>query len=100
MVEVDVSSLENEDKDGLSSFIESKLLVKSDRSGDIVTFEDKTERTHVSSPEIRTYLKRYLHQRNLRKRFRILGDGGVLKFVSRPEHEVSEEEEEEEQSKK
>ena len=101
MVEVDISSLDGEDKDGLADFVESKLLVKADRSGDTVTFEDKTEKTHVTSPEIRTYLKRYLHQKNLRKRYRVLGDGdGVLKFVTKPQEEDEEEDEEEEKESK
>ena len=51
MVTVDVADLESEVKEGVVSFIESKLPLKSEKEGDIVTFEDKSSRSHVSSPE-------------------------------------------------
>ena len=99
MVEVNVAELDGEEKDGVGSFIESKLAVKMERKGDTVSFEDKSERTHVTSPEIRTYLKRYLHKRGLKKEFRLLSEDGALKFVKRPEHEIEEKEEAKEESK-
>jgi hypothetical protein len=99
MVEVDIAELEGEEKDGLGSFIESKLAVKMERKGDTVSFEDKSERTHVSGPEIRTYLKRYLHKHGLKKEFRLLSEDGTLKFVKRPRQEKDENEEEEEETK-
>jgi hypothetical protein len=92
MPSVDVSQLEAESKDGLVSFVESKLPVKSSRNGDVVTFEDKSEKTHVSAPEIRTYLKRYLHSNQLKKKYRLLSEEGVLTFVK---SKVKEEDEEE-----
>jgi hypothetical protein len=95
MVNVDVTDLESEAKDDVVTFVESKLAVKSDKSGDLITFEDKSERTHVSSPEVRTYLKRFLHTKNLKKKFRLLSEDGALKFVKRP---LDKEEEEEEES--
>ncbi len=92
MVTVDTSDLEGSVKDGLVEFIESKLPVKSEKEGEVVTFEDKSPRTHVTSPEIRTYLKRYIHSKELRKQYRILSESGSLKFVKQ---KVEEEEEEE-----
>lgn len=92
MLTVDISGLEADLKDGLASFIESKLKVKSEREGDSVTFEDKTEKTHVKSTEIRTYLKRYLHAKDLRKKYRLLSEDGELKFVKVKIEEESEEE--------
>jgi hypothetical protein len=101
MVEVNVGELDSEEKDGLSSFVESKLPVKAERKGDVVTFEDKSVRTHVSSPKIRTYLKRYLHKENLKENFRLLSEDGTLKFVKRQvEKEGKEEKEEEEEESK
>ena len=96
MVEVNIAALEGEEKEGLGSFIESKLPVKMERKGDVVSFEDKSERTHVTSPEIRTYLKRYLHKHGLKKEFRLLSEDGTMKFVKRPQQETEENEEEEE----
>jgi uncharacterized protein YuzE len=93
MVSVDTSDLEASVKDGLVEFIESKLAVKSEKDGEVVTFEDKSPRTHVTSPEIRTYLKRYIHSKELRKQYRVLSEGGSLKFVRQ---KVEEEEEEKE----
>ncbi|MDG7001225.1 MAG: hypothetical protein JRN15_19180 [Nitrososphaerota archaeon] len=93
MLTVDISNLESDTKDGVVTFVESKLAVKSDREGDVVTFDDKSERTHVSSREIRTYLKRYIHANKLKKKYRLLSEDGTLKFVK---SKVEEDEEEEE----
>jgi uncharacterized protein YuzE len=95
MVTVDTSDLEGSVKDGLVEFIESKLPVKSEKEGEVVTFEDKSPRTHVTSPEIRTYLKRYIHSKELRKQYRIMSESGSLKFVKQKVEEEEEEEEEE-----
>jgi hypothetical protein len=81
MVKVDLTDLESDAKENLVEFIESKLAVKSDKSGEVVTFEDRSPRTHISSPQIRTYLKRYLHSKDLRKQYRVLSEDGSLKFV-------------------
>jgi hypothetical protein len=92
MPSVDISQLEADSKDGLVGFIESKLPVKSSRDGDVVTFEDKSEKTHVSAPEIRTYLKRFLHSSELKKKYRLLSEEGVLTFVKSKAKEEEEEE--------
>ena len=81
MITVDLADLESDAKEGVVSFIESKLPLKSEKDGDLVTFEDKSSRTHVSSPEVRTYMKRYIHSKDLRKQYRILSEDGSLKFV-------------------
>lgn len=93
MVTVDISDFEPDSKDGLVTFVESKLAVKSSRSGDTITFDDKTDRTHVTSPEIRTYLKRYIHSKKLKKKYRLLSDEGSLKFVKIKTQKEDEEEE-------
>ena len=93
MLTVDISDLEPDSKDALVTFVESKLAVKSSRDGDSVTFEDETDKTHVSSPEIKTYLKRYIHSNKLKKKYRLLSEEGSLKFVK---IKIQEEEEEEE----
>ena len=98
MVNVDVSDLESDAKDDVVSFVESKLPVTSDKTGDVITFEDKSSRSHVTSPEIRTYLKRFLHTKNLKKQFRLLSEDGSLKFVKRPINEDEDEAEDEESS--
>ena len=92
MVKVDLTGLEGDVKDGLVLFVESKLPVKSESQGDIITFEDKSDRTHVSAPEVKTYLKRYIHSKDLRKQFRILSEDGKFIFVKQ---KIDEEEKEE-----
>ena len=92
MVKVDLTGLEGDAKDGLVSFVESKLPVKSESQGDVITFEDKSDRTHVSAPEVKTYLKRYIHSKDLRKQFRILSEDGKFIFVKQ---KIDEEEKEE-----
>ena len=95
MVSIDVSSLDSDLKDDVVTFIESKLPVKSDRDGDVITFDDKSPRSHVTSPEVRTYHKRFLHAKDLKKQFRLLSEDGSLTFVK----QKLEKEEEEEKSK-
>jgi len=91
MVSIDVSALDSELKDDVVTFVESKLPLKSNKEGDIVTFENKSSRSHVSSPEVRTYLKRFLHSNDLKKRYRILSEEGSLVFVKRLKQEEEEE---------
>ena len=96
MVSVDLSDMESDSKTELVTFIEGKLPVKSERDGDVVTFEDKSPRSHVSGPNIRTYVKRYLHSNKLRKRYRLLSEDGSLRVVKQRLEEGEEEEEEQE----
>ena len=98
MVSIDVSSLDSDLKDDVVTFIESKLPVKSDKEGDVITFDDKSSRSHVTSPEIRTYLKRFLHAKDLKKQFRLLSEGGSLTFVKQKLEKEDEEEKEKETS--
>jgi hypothetical protein len=100
MVSIDVSALDSDLKDDVVTFVESKLPLKSEKDGDVITFEDKSPRSHVSSPEVRTYLKRFLHSNDLKKRFRILSEDGSLAFVKRLNQKEEEEEKEEKEKKK
>ena len=93
MTTVDTSELEDDLKQDLPQFVESKLAVKSERDGDKIAFEDKNERTHVSTPEIKTYLKRFMHDKDLRKRYRLLSTDGNLKFVKLAKEEIEANEE-------
>ena len=99
MVTVDISDLEEEDRKSLPEFIEGKLMVKSEVSQGEVNFEDSSERTHVTSPEIRTYLKRFMHSKGIRKRYRLLSSDGALKFVKLRKDQISEEDQKEEEEK-
>jgi hypothetical protein len=99
MLSVDVSALDEEFKEGLPSFIESKLMVKTEQEGQIVTFDDKTDRTHVSSPEIKTYLKRYMQNKGIRKKYRLLSQEGTLKFVKLRPDQMEEEENQKKEKK-
>jgi hypothetical protein len=97
MVTVDIKDLDNDVKEEISGFLESKLPIKTEREGDKMTFTDKDERTHVRSPEIRTYLKRFIHTKKIRKKFRLLNIEGDLKFVKLRSDQIEEEDEEEEE---
>jgi hypothetical protein len=99
MLSVDVADLDEDIRDGLPEFVESKLQVKSEREGTVISFDDKNERTHVSAPEIKTYLKRFLHSKELRKKYRLLSDNGTIKFVKLRPDQMEEEPEEEEKKK-
>jgi hypothetical protein len=97
MVSINVSALDSDLKDDVVVFVMGKLPVTSDKDGDMISFEDKSPRTHVTSPEVKTYLKRFLHSKDLRKQFRILSEDGSLTFVKK---HLEKEEEEEEKAKK
>jgi len=100
MVSINVSALDSDLKDDVVIFLEAKLPVKSDKDGDVISFEDKSARSHVTSPEIRTYMKRFLHAKELKKQFRILSEDGSLTFVKQHIDKEDEEEEEGEESTK
>ncbi len=99
MVTVNISDLESEDKKELPEFMEKKLMLKSDASENEVVFEDSSERTHVTSPEIRAYLKRFMHTKGIRKRYRLLSIDGTLKFVKLREDQIKDEDKEEKEKK-
>lgn len=92
MVTIDLNDLEDDMKEGVVAFIESRLPLKSEKEGDIVKFEDKSPRSHVTSPDIRTCMKKYIHSKSARKKYRILSENGSLKFVKQ---KIEKEEEEE-----
>jgi len=94
LVSIDVSALDSDMKDDVVTFIELKLPLKSDKDGDMISFEDKSARSHVSSPEVRTYMKRFLHSKDLRKKYRILSEDGALTFVKQKVDKEKEEKEE------
>ena len=95
MVTLNVKDLDGDVKEEISGFLESKLPVKTERDGDKIIFTDKDERTHVRSPEIRTYVKRFMHTKKIRRKFRLLNIEGDLKFVKLRSDQVEEDEEEE-----
>lgn len=100
MVSINVAALDSDLKDDVVTFIEGKLPLKSDKDGDVITFEDKSPRSHVTSPEVRTYMKRFLYAKDIRKQFRVLSEDGSLTFVKQHvEKEDKEEEEEQKQEK-
>jgi hypothetical protein len=99
MTTVDVTDLDDENKKDLPEFIESKLMVKADVSQNLVSFEDKNQRTHVTSPEIRVYVKRFLHKKRIRKRFRLLSSEGTLRIIKIREDQLSEEEKKKDEEK-
>ena|SRR5579872_3148619 len=104
MVSINISALDSGLKNDVVTFIEAKLPVKGDKDGDVISFEDKSPRSHVTSPEIRTYMKRFLYSNELRKKFRVLSEDGSLVFVkqhiTKEEEEAAKEEEEEASSSK
>jgi hypothetical protein len=93
LVSIDVSALDGQLKDEVASFLEAKLPITANRDGDVLDFGDKSDRSHISTPEIRTYLKRFLHKNKIRKDYRLLSDEGVIAFVKRKKEEDDDEQE-------
>jgi hypothetical protein len=75
----------------LQTFLEPRVGVKpSVKSGEL-EMEDSAVRKGVKPRQVKTYVKRFLHQKGLRKTFRVLVSGSQLTIQ---ELEVEEEEEE------
>jgi hypothetical protein len=74
----------------LLTFLEPRVGTKPAVDGGSLTIEDSSVRQGVKPRRVKTYVKRFLYQNGLRKKFRVLVNGGELTVV---ELEGKEEEE-------
>ena len=80
----------------LQSFLEPRVGAKPSVSGGELEMEDSAIRKGVKPRQVKTYVKRFLHQKGLRKTFRVLVNGSQLTIQ---ELEVEEGEEKEKKEK-
>lgn len=81
----------------IQTFLEPRVGTKPSLSGGELEMEDSAIRKGVRPRQVKTYLKRFLHQKGLRKTFRVLVSGSQLTIQ---ELERKEEEEKKEAPKK
>ena len=77
----------------LQSFLEPRVGVKPSVSGGELEMEESAIRKGVRPRHVKTYVKRFLHQKGLRKTFRVLVNGSQLTIqeLEREEEEKKEE---------
>ncbi len=86
----------------LQSFLEPRVGVKPSVSAGELEMEDSSMRKGVKPRQVKTYVKRFLHQKGLRKTFRVLVTGSQLTIqeLEREEEEKVEKKKEKEAPKK
>ncbi|TLY02637.1 MAG: hypothetical protein E6K95_05285 [Thaumarchaeota archaeon] len=82
----------------LQSFLEPRVGMKPSVSGGELEMEDSAIRKGVKPRQVKTYVKRFLHQKGLRKTFRVLVNGSQL-TIQELEREEEEKEEKKEKEK-
>jgi len=82
----------------IQTFLEPRVGTKPVISGAELVMEDSEVRKGLKPRQVKTYLKRFLHQRGLRKTFRVLVTGSQLTIqeLEREEEERKEEPKKEE----
>lgn len=83
--------------EALMTFLESRVGTKPGLSGGEITLDDEAMRKGVGPRQVKTYIKRFLFMKGVRKDYRVFVDGKELTIW---EIEKGEAEEEEEKAKK
>jgi len=81
----------------LASFLEPRLGVKPSVSGDALEVEDGSIREGVRPRHVKTYIKRFMYMKGVKKKYRVFVSGKELTIQ---EIELGEEEEKEEKKRK
>ena len=82
--------------DDLVTFLEPRVGTKPSLSGDSIEIEDEGMRKGVKPRHVKTYIKRFLYMKGVRRKYRVFVAGKELTIQ---EIEVGEEEEEEKKKK-
>jgi hypothetical protein len=77
--------------DELAAFLEPRVGVKPSTSGDAIEIDDEGVRKGVKPRDVKTYIKRFLFTKGVRKKYRVFVSG---KELTVQEIELKEEEEE------
>ena len=82
--------------DELATFLEPRVGAKPTASGDAIEIDDEAVRKGVKPRHVKTYIKRFLFMKGVRKKYRVFVQGRELTVQ---EIELKEEEEEEKAAK-
>jgi hypothetical protein len=98
-MEIELGTLKDSGEE-LATFLEPRVGAKPALSGDKITVDDGAVRSGVRPRHVKTYIKRFLHSKGLRKKYRVLVQGKQLtiqELEGAPE-EVKEEKQAEEKA--
>ena len=90
-MKINVGTLKDQ-KEDLASFLEPRVGTKPSVSGDAIEVEDGSIRQGVRPRHVKTYIKRFMHMKGVKQKYRVFVAGSELTIQ---EVELSEKEEEE-----
>ena len=82
MVDLELGELKSVG-DELIRFLEDKIGTKPIREGDILTIPEVEGHANIRTAFLKTYLKRFLHAKGMRKDTRISVERGTIRFYHR-----------------
>lgn len=91
-MEIQLGTLK-ESGEELATFLEPRVGAKPALSGDKITVDEGSVRSGVRPRHVKTYIKRFLHTKGLRKKYRVLVQGKQLtiqELEGAPEEEKEE----------
>lgn len=87
-------------REELAAFLEPRLGAKPEVTGDALEVEDGAMRAGVKPRDVKTYIKRFMYMKGVRKRYRVFVAGKELTIQEIEQGEKEEEEEEKKKGKK
>jgi len=73
----------------ISTFIQEKTSLKVEYSGENMDIQSEQE-NKVSTRHLKVYLKRFLHNRGIRKNYRVFVNKDEISIIKRPDEEEEE----------
>ncbi len=86
-------------REELAAFLEPRLGAKPEVTGDSLEVEDGAVRAGVKPRDVKTYIKRFMYMKGVRKKYRVFVAGKELTIQEIEQGEKEEEEEEKESQK-
>jgi len=84
LITIDVSELENEGSH-LSDFLESKIRASITFEGRVLVIDSEEEK--LSSRDVKSFVKRFLHHRGLLEAYRVIEENEVVRITKRKHKE-------------
>ena len=90
-MKINIGTLKDQ-KEDLATFLEPRVGTKPSVSGEAIEVEESSIRPGVRPRHVKTYIKRFMHMKGVKKKYRVFVSGSELTIQ---EIELSEKEEEE-----
>jgi len=98
-LKINVGTLKDQ-KEDLASFLEPRVGAKPSLSGDVIEVEDESIKQGVRPRHVKTYIKRFMHMKGVKQRYRVFVAGSELTIQEIEPSEKEEEEKKKEAEKK